>query len=98
MNDLISDKRLTSWLLVHSSSTVPMIIGIYIILLLVSMKYMKNKKAYSLKTFIHCYNIFQIIANSIIIYIYIDGGWYTDIFIYCTPVTYTTDPAPMKVL
>nr|XP_050864630.1 elongation of very long chain fatty acids protein 7-like isoform X1 [Vespula vulgaris] len=91
------DKRLTSWLLVHSSSTVPMIIGIYIILLLVSMKYMKNKKAYSLKTFIYCYNIFQIIANSIIIYIYIDGGWYTDIFIYCAPVTYTTDPAPMKI-
>ncbi|KAF7417512.1 hypothetical protein HZH68_000165 [Vespula germanica] len=55
------DKRLTSWVLIHSSSIVPMIVGIYIILLLVN------------------------------------GGWYRDIFIYCVPVTYSTDPASMKI-
>lgn len=51
-----------------------------------------------MKTFIYCYNIFQIVANSIIVYMYVDAGWYQDIFIYCVPVKYSTDPASMKVL
>ncbi|KAL2740956.1 LOW QUALITY PROTEIN: elongation of very long chain fatty acids protein 4-like [Vespula squamosa] len=91
------DPRLKSWPLIESVSIVPMFIGIYIILLFVSMKYMKNRTAYSLKIFIYFYNIFQVIANSIIVYMYIDGGWYKDIFIYCVPVTYSTDPASMKI-
>ncbi|XP_015177520.1 PREDICTED: elongation of very long chain fatty acids protein AAEL008004-like [Polistes dominula] len=58
---------------------------------------MKNRPPYSLSTFIRCYNIFQIISNSIVIYIFFDGGWFEDIFFYCVPMTYNTDPKSMKI-
>ncbi|KAL2749771.1 elongation of very long chain fatty acids protein 1-like isoform X1 [Vespula maculifrons] len=39
-----------------------------------------------------------ILANSIIIYMYIDGGWYKDVFIYCVPITYSMDARSMKMI
>ncbi|KAL2740957.1 elongation of very long chain fatty acids protein 4-like [Vespula squamosa] len=92
------DSRTKLWPLVGTTFAVPTIILIYLLAIYLGTKYMSNRPAYSLKTFIYFYNIFQIIANSVIVYMYIDGGWYKDIFIYCIPITYSTDPASMKIV
>ncbi|XP_035735455.1 elongation of very long chain fatty acids protein 7-like [Vespa mandarinia] len=92
-----ADPRVKLWPLVDSPSTITTIIGIYLISIFIGPKYMNNKPAYSLQRFIQFYNIFQILANSIIIYMFLDAGWYENIFIYCVPITYSTDPNSMKI-
>ncbi|XP_047354504.1 elongation of very long chain fatty acids protein 7-like [Vespa velutina] len=91
------DPRVKQWPLVDSPSTIITIIGIYIVSIFIGSKYMNNRPAYSLKRFIQFYNIFQILANSIIVYMFLDGGWYENIFIYCVPLIYSTDPSSMKI-
>ncbi|XP_046812936.1 elongation of very long chain fatty acids protein 7-like [Vespa crabro] len=92
-----ADPRMKLWPLVDPPSTIITIIGLYMISIFIGSKYMNNRPAYSLKRFIQFYNIFQILANSIIIYMLLDGVWYENIFIYCVPITYSTDPASMKI-
>ncbi|XP_043497198.1 elongation of very long chain fatty acids protein 4-like [Polistes fuscatus] len=79
------------------TSTIPVLLLIYTIFLYAGPKYMKNRPAYSLKTFIRCYNLFQIVANATIIHMFFDGGWLEDIFFYCVPFTYNTDYKSMKI-
>ncbi|KAI4484792.1 hypothetical protein M0804_007358 [Polistes exclamans] len=90
------DQRVKSWPIVNTS-TIPIILLIYVIFLYVAPKYMENRPAYSLKTFIQCYNLFQIIANSIIVYMFLDAGWLQDIFFYCVPMLYNTDHKSMQI-
>ncbi|XP_014616901.1 PREDICTED: elongation of very long chain fatty acids protein 1-like [Polistes canadensis] len=90
------DQRVKSWPIVDTS-TIPIILLIYVIFLYVAPKYMENRLAYSLKTFIQCYNLFQIIANSIVVYMFLDAGWLQDIFFYCVPMLYNTDHKSMQI-
>nr|KAF7437754.1 hypothetical protein H0235_000145 [Vespula pensylvanica] len=90
------DSRVKLLPLVGTSFAVPTIIAVYFLVIYFGPIYMNDRPAYSLKRFIQFYNIFQILANSIIIYMYIDGGWYKDVFIYCVPITYSTDAGSMK--
>ncbi|KAF7417509.1 hypothetical protein HZH68_000162 [Vespula germanica] len=59
---------------------------------------MKNKQPFSLKTFIRCYDIFQVVVNSFIVHKLIKGGWFTKLSIFCEPIVYSTDPADMELL
>lgn len=46
-----------------------LIVGTYLVLvLLILPSYMKNRKPYELMNVIRCYNVFQIISNTIILY------------------------------
>ncbi|KAF7417511.1 hypothetical protein HZH68_000164 [Vespula germanica] len=92
------DSRVKLLPLVGTSFAVPTIIAVYLLVIYFGPNYMNNRPAYSLKRFIQFYNIFQILANSIIIHMYVDGGWYKDVFIYCVPITYSTDAGSMKIV
>lgn len=90
------DQRVKSWPMVDTCA-IPIFLLIYVIFLYVVPKYMENRPAYSLKTFIRCYNLFQIIINGIVVYMFFDAGWLEDIFFYCVPFTYNTDHKSMKI-
>lgn len=59
-------------------------------------RYMKNKPAYDLRTFIRCYNIFQIITNAYIVReilaVYPDAT-----ALRCVPGDYSTTPGALRV-
>ena len=59
-------------------------------------RYMKDKSPYSCRTFIKFYNLFQIVANALIVYHIFDIGWYEDYFIYCRKLDYSLSPKAIK--
>ena len=61
-------------------------------------RYMENRPAYSLKTFIKYYNIFQIIYNSWIVYACIKNGMFTDIGLGCVFVDRSPTGKPMELV
>ncbi|XP_015440004.1 PREDICTED: elongation of very long chain fatty acids protein 4 [Dufourea novaeangliae] len=91
-NTELADKMTNHWALISS----PVLVTIFSILYLYFIldwgpKYMKDKKPYSFKTFIFWYNIFQIIANSLIIQQAIAAGWYSDGYMGCPEIDYSND-------
>ncbi|XP_066581524.1 very long chain fatty acid elongase AAEL008004-like [Prorops nasuta] len=94
----IADPRTNDWPLAGSIFPVPTILAVYLIFVFfIGPQYMKNRQPYSLKTFIKLYNIFQILANSWIVYSLIDAGWFTTITIYCEPMDYSLNYGPYKL-
>ena len=59
-------------------------------------RYMKNKPAYDLRTFIRCYNIFQIITNAYVVKeilaVYPDAA-----ALRCVPGDYSMHPNSLRV-
>lgn len=59
-------------------------------------RFMKNRPAYDLKTFIRFFNIFQIVANAYlvkeILAVYSDAVAFR-----CLPIDYSDDPGAMRV-
>lgn len=78
------DKRVTNLPLINSSYYVPLVIFAYLYFVLgCGPRFMKNRKPYSLKTFIKLYDIIQIIANICLIYDLIDAGLFTNSTLTC---------------
>nr|XP_050864552.1 elongation of very long chain fatty acids protein 1-like isoform X1 [Vespula vulgaris] len=93
------DPRIKDWILFNSPYPIVLIISSYLYFVLAcGPRFMKDRKPYSLKTFIRYYNIFQIVMNNFIVYKLLKGGWFTRISIYCEPIIYGTDPARMELL
>lgn len=91
----MADERTMNWPLISSIYQIPLISLIYLYFVTqCGPRFMKDRPPYSLKTFIKYYNIFQIVANSWIVYRIIDAGWFTEITIYCEPAVYTYDRNP----
>ena len=59
---------------------------------------MKNREAYSFKTFMKLYNLFQIIANALLVYGTLTSGWFTDFGLGCVPVDLLPDGKPYHVI
>lgn len=57
---------------------------------------MENRPAYTCRTFIRIYNIFQIVFNATAVYQIIDNGWYRDHFLYCTEFDQSPTPQNMQ--
>ncbi|KAI4493010.1 hypothetical protein M0802_009780 [Mischocyttarus mexicanus] len=93
------DPRLRNWFLFNSVLPIAFtLFGYFYFIFVCGPKFMKNRKPYSLKTFIRCYDVTQILLNSFIIYKFVNGGWYSRIWIYCVPVVYETSPENMELL
>ncbi|XP_070160174.1 very long chain fatty acid elongase 7-like [Polyergus mexicanus] len=93
------DPRVADFPLIQSSYHVPLIIFAYLYFILgCGPRFMKNRRPYSMKTFIKLYNIFQIVANAWLIYESIDIGLFTNLNIMCPIVfDFSYDYIPMRV-
>ncbi|XP_003704078.1 very long chain fatty acid elongase AAEL008004 [Megachile rotundata] len=98
LNEDLADPRTKDWILVNSPSILFVLTFSYLYFVLqCGPRYMEKKKAYSLKTVIKIYNVFQIVANALIIKEIFDAGWYEDYFFYCAPIDLTMNPTSMKI-
>lgn len=94
----MADERTNNWPLVGSPIPMFLIIFSYFYFVLkCGPEFMKNRPAYSLKTYVRCYNAFQIIVNAWAVKALLDAGWFTETTIYCEPVRYTYEPGPYKM-
>ncbi|XP_067210194.1 very long chain fatty acid elongase AAEL008004-like isoform X1 [Linepithema humile] len=80
-----TDLRTMRWALVPSPIPTLSIILVYLYIIYVSgPKFMKDRQPYSLKGFMQCYNVFQVIANFLIVFnIVVYGRPFTALWKYC---------------
>lgn len=60
-------------------------------------RFMKDRRPYSLKTFIKIYNFCQIMANAWLVQRHLAIGWMKDISLICVPGTYSYGSQYYKV-
>lgn len=66
---------MTKWPLMSSPMPIISISLVYLyVIYIAAPNFMKNRPPYTLKTFIQCYNVFQVIVNSWLVYIAIMYG------------------------
>ncbi|XP_014616919.1 PREDICTED: elongation of very long chain fatty acids protein 1-like [Polistes canadensis] len=95
----IDDPRIQDWIVFNSPYLVGLVLFAYIYFVFVcGPRFMKNRKPYSLKVFIKCYDLFQVVLNSLIVYKLIKGGWLTRVGMYCVPITYESSSENMEFL
>ncbi|XP_035735459.1 elongation of very long chain fatty acids protein 1-like [Vespa mandarinia] len=94
----VGDPRIKDSILFNTWLLIFIIFSYFYFIFVCGPRFMKNRKPYSLKTFIRYYNVFQIMINSFIVYILISAGWFTTIPLHCIPMKYGTDPDSMKLL
>ncbi|CAH0551350.1 unnamed protein product [Brassicogethes aeneus] len=95
----LADPRVENWPLMKSPGPLFGIIGFYLAVVYVILPaYMKNRKPYSLKTIIYYYNIFQVVACTILIYGIATSGWTTEYTFGCQPVDYSDRPIALRML
>ncbi|XP_035735458.1 elongation of very long chain fatty acids protein AAEL008004-like [Vespa mandarinia] len=92
------DPRIKNWIIFSPYTVVVILFCYFYFVFVCGPRFMKNRNPYSLKTFIKCYDIFQIMMNGFIVYKLIKGGWFTSLSIYCEPITYSTDPVKLELL
>jgi len=82
-----TDARTIKWPLISSAMPMIFISLIYLyVVYFAGPQFMKNKKPYSLKTFMQCYNIFQVITNFWLVFnIVTDGKPFAVVWRYCEP-------------
>jgi len=80
-----TDARTIKWTLVPSPMPLIYISLVYLcIVYFAGPLFMKNRRPYSLKTFMQCYNIFQVIANFWIVFNIVTGGKpFASVWRYC---------------
>lgn len=80
-----TDSRTMKWTLVPSPIPVLSIILVYLYIIYVGgPKFMKDRRPYSLKGFMQCYNVFQVITNFLILYnVLVYGRPFTSMWKYC---------------
>ncbi|KAK5647178.1 hypothetical protein RI129_002070 [Pyrocoelia pectoralis] len=94
-----SDPRVYDWPFMANPWKLLGLLSVYLYLVYVSLpSYMSDKKPYNLKGFIACYNIFQVLACSIIIYGMATSGWTTHYrIIGCEPVDFSNNPMAIRM-
>ncbi|XP_024886516.1 elongation of very long chain fatty acids protein 1-like, partial [Temnothorax curvispinosus] len=79
------DARTMEWLLLSSPMPIIFILLAYLyVVYFIGPQFMENRKPYSLKRFIQCYNLFQIGANFWLVFnVMTDGRPFTAVWRYC---------------
>ena len=94
---IFSDPRIKNWFLMGSLWPLLLLLFSYLYFVFqCGPRYMKNRPAYKLKTFIRLYNIFQVISNAYIVNeilaVFPDAT-----ALRCVPVDYSTTPEALRV-
>ncbi|XP_046752080.1 elongation of very long chain fatty acids protein AAEL008004-like [Diprion similis] len=95
----IADSRTNDWWLISTPLPLMIIIASYLYFVLsCGPRYMRDTKPYSLRTFLTCYNVFQIFYNTWIVYKLIIAGWLTYFGAVCNPmvIDYWLDPMAVQ--
>ena len=96
-NTELADKRTNDWPLIGSPLPIIFITCVYLyVVIRWCPNYMKDKQPYSFKTFIKFYNLFQIVANALLVFHIVDAGWYQDYFLFCVDTDYSFNPQAYK--
>ena len=97
LNTELADKRTEDWPLIRSPVSLILVTLVYLYFVIRwCPNYMKEKQPYSFKTFIKFYNLFQIVANALLVHHMLDAGWYQDYFLSCVHLDYSLDPKAYK--
>ena len=97
-NTEVADVRTNNWLFISSPFPTAIISLAYLYFVLrCGPRYMKDKPPYSCRKFIQFYNIFQIVANALIVYHIFEVGWYQEYFPFCVKTDYSSNPKPYKI-
>lgn len=95
---ILLDPRTNDLPFVGSPIIIPSILLLYLyVILKFGPEFMKARKPYDLKTFVRCYDAFQIVANAYIVQQFISAGWFTEITVFCEIPDYSFNPGPLKV-
>ncbi|CAG4947917.1 unnamed protein product [Colias eurytheme] len=94
-----ADPRVKDWLLMTSPWPVFFIISTYLLIVkLILPIYMKNRKAFELRTVIKWYNVLQIVANAIVTWGIMTSGWTTTYHFGCMLPDYSMNPEAVRML
>ena len=94
--NFFTDPRIADWLFVKIW-TVAIILSSYLyFVLLFGPRYMRNRPAYDLKTFMKFYNVFQIVTNAYIVKEFL-AAYPDGIAFKCLPMDYSMNPAALRV-
>ncbi|GAB1868321.1 Elongation of very long chain fatty acids protein [Camponotus japonicus] len=96
--DEISDPRVSDWLFMSNPFSVILILFTYLsFVLYFGPRYMKDKKPYTLKKIMICYNISITIANVIVFYGILTSGYTTHLSMGCEPFVISNDPISLSM-
>ncbi|KAE8738701.1 hypothetical protein FOCC_FOCC015797, partial [Frankliniella occidentalis] len=88
-----ADHRTQHWPLMGSPAWPLTVAAVYLYFVLsYGPRLMKTRQAYSFKTFIYCYNVYQVIANSLMFYTVLTSGWTTTYSLGCQHVDRSASP------
>ncbi|KAF2878912.1 hypothetical protein ILUMI_27257 [Ignelater luminosus] len=94
----LSDPRVYNWPLLSDPSEVVLILGVYIFGIYYFLpRFMAYRKPYSLKEIIAVYNVFQVIACTILIYGISTSGWTTTYTLGCQKVDYSKNKIALRM-
>ncbi|XP_060527570.1 elongation of very long chain fatty acids protein AAEL008004-like [Cylas formicarius] len=95
-----SDPRVRNWTFMENFWPTLTIIALYLLSVYVFLPtYMKNRKPYKLKAVIRVYNLFQIVACVVLIYLTLNSGWVQGrLSLGCQPVDYSNDKYAVQLL
>ncbi|XP_028167211.1 elongation of very long chain fatty acids protein 7-like [Ostrinia furnacalis] len=94
-----ADPRVKDWFLMTSPWPVASIIATYLVFIKVILpRFMRNRRAYELRTIIKWYNVVQIVANAIVTWGIMTSGWTTTYHFGCMLPDYSMKPEPLRML
>nr|CAD7444985.1 unnamed protein product [Timema bartmani] len=92
------DPRVQQWSFLGSPLPIVSVIVAYLYIVLVAgPKFMENRKPHSLKKIIAAYNIFQLFANSVIIYGMLTSGWANHLDFGCHLPDFSNHPTALRM-
>ncbi|CAL7947027.1 unnamed protein product [Xylocopa violacea] len=99
LNTDVADPRTKDWSLIDNPLIIVLLSSMYLyIVLRLGPRYMKNRPAYGLSTFIKFYNSFQIAANALVIYHTVAAGWFEINSWYCISADFARTPRNDKII
>ncbi|XP_029174303.1 elongation of very long chain fatty acids protein 7-like isoform X2 [Nylanderia fulva] len=96
--DEISDPRVSDWLFMSNPFGIILILLTYLsFVLYFGPRYMKNRKPYTLKKTMICYNISIAIANLVSFYGILTSGYTTHLSLGCEPFVISNNPMSLRM-
>lgn len=93
----LGDPRVEGWLLMHSPIPSTLIAILYVALVLVSMRWMRTRKPFSLRPVMVAYNLAMVVFSVWLVYEFCMSGWLTGYTLGCQLVDFSRSPKAMRM-